>query len=87
MSKVLGIQNARGSAINISFCYSVGTCAASFWSAAYSTLRYEGQVCSLIFSDKTLGCKTPFFFVLNHKGPKVIIKSLDFRTVVSKMGF
>lgn len=69
MSKVLGIQNACGSAINISSCYSVGACAASFWSAAYSTLRYEGQVCSLMFSDKTLGCKTPFF-CLKSQRPK-----------------
>lgn len=87
MSKVLGIQHACGSATKISFCYSVGTCATSFWSVAYRTLCYEGQVCSLIFNDKILVHKTLFFFFLNHKGPKVIIKSLDFRIVVSKMGF
>ena len=86
MSEVLGIQNACGLAVKISFCYSVRTYATSFWSVAYRTLRDEGQVCSLIFNDKTLGRKT-LLFSLNHKGPKVIIKSLDFRTVVSKTGF
>ena len=78
MTKVLGIQNACGSAIKISFCYSVGTCATSFWSVAYRTLRYEGQVCPLIFNDKTLGRKTLFFSLTSLRYMSVAVTDAFF---------